>query len=327
MRTLRVLTWHVHGNYLLYLSQARVEFYLPVDPKRGAGYGGRGSTFPFTRNVHDVPSRAVRDQEFDCVLFQTRQNYLVDRFEILSEAQLRLPSIFLEHDPPLGDPTDTRHCVDDPDVLLVHVTPYNALMWDGGRTPTRVIDHGVFVPEGARYTGELPRGIVAVNNLGTRGRRAGPDIFLRAREAVPLDLVGMGSESLGGLGEVPPAELPAFEARYRFFFNPIRWTSLGLAVLEAMTLGLPIVGLATTEMVTAIQHGVSGFLDTDPAKLIEPMRQLIADPGLARRMGENARRFALERFHIARSPRDWEMPFAEVVGARYVRPIPAPASA
>ena len=32
MRPLRVLTWHVHGNYLLYLSQAHVEFYLPVKP-------------------------------------------------------------------------------------------------------------------------------------------------------------------------------------------------------------------------------------------------------------------------------------------------------
>jgi len=37
MHTLRVLTWHVHGNYLLYLSRAKVEFVLPVDPARGAG--------------------------------------------------------------------------------------------------------------------------------------------------------------------------------------------------------------------------------------------------------------------------------------------------
>jgi glycosyltransferase involved in cell wall biosynthesis len=124
----------------------------------------------------------------------------------------------------------------------------------------------------------------------------------------------MDAESLGGLGEIAPPELPAFEARYRFFFNPIRWTSLGLAVIEAMTIGMPIVGLATTEMSTAIDDGVSGLLDTDPARLIAGMRRLIDDPGEARRLGQNARSRALERFHIGRFVRDWEEAFAQVAG-------------
>ncbi len=79
-------------------------------------------------------------------------------------------------------------------------------------------------------------------------------------------------------------------------------------------IGLPIVGLATTEMVTAVEHGVSGFLDTDVANLIGPMRDLLADPALARRMGADARRTALERFSIDRFARDWEDTFAEVAG-------------
>ena len=314
MGRLRVLTWHIHGNYLLYLSQADVDFYLPVKPGRAEGYGGRGTTFPFGDNVRDVPAAAVREQEFDCVLYQTRRNYLSDAYEILSPAQRRLPSIYLEHDPPQGHPTDTRHWVDDPNVLLVHVTPFNALMWDCPRTPTRIIDHGVCVPEGLRYTGEIERGIVVVNHLRQRGRRLGADVFERVRRVVPLDLVGMDAESLGGLGEVRPPDLPAFEARYRFFFNPIRYTSLGLAVIEAMMLGLPIVGLATTEMAVAVKNGVSGFVDTDVRRLIEPMRILLANPTEARRLGEGARRYAQERFHIRRFARDWEETFARVTG-------------
>ena len=39
----------------------------------------------------------------------------------------------------------------------------------------------------------------------TRHRLLGADIFQQVREAVPLDLVGMDAEALGGLGEVPPA--------------------------------------------------------------------------------------------------------------------------
>ena len=314
MRRLRVLTWHIHGNYLLYLSQAGVDFYLPVKPGRHEGYGGRGNTFPFGENVRDVPADAVRRLELDCVLFQTRTNYLVDQYEILSEAQRRLPRMYLEHDPPQEHPTDTRHWADDPNILLVHVTPFNALMWDSERTPTRVIDHGVLVPRGVQYSGDIERGLVVINHLRQRGRRLGADVFERVREEIPLDLVGMDSESLGGLGEIPPPDLAAFESRYRFFFNPIRYTSLGLAVIEAMTLGMPIVGLATTEMATAIQNGVSGYVDTDVGRLLEPMRDLLAHPEEARRLGRGAHRYALERFPIDRFVRDWEETFALVTG-------------
>ncbi len=311
---LNVLTWHVHGSYLYYLSQVPHEFFVPSKPGRPEGYGGRSGPFAWPDNLHEVPADAVGRLPLDCVLFQSRKNYLEDQFEILSAEQQRLPRIYLEHDPPRDHPTDTRHVVDDPEVLLVHVTAFNDLMWDSNRTPTRVIDHGVIVPPDVSYTGELPRGIVVVNGLATRGRRLGADVFGRARQQVPLDLVGIQSAPLGGLGEVSHPRLPAFEARYRFFFNPIRWTSLGLAVIEAMTIGLPIVGLATTEMATAIENGVSGVVDTDLSRLVAAMRGLIEDPGEARRLGENARSRALERFPIDRFVRDWERTFADVAG-------------
>ena len=322
MRPIRILTWHVHGNYLLYLSGANVEFILPVDPSGREGFGGRGTTFPFGPNVREVPVGAIPNLELDAVLYQTRTNYEVDGPALLSEAQRDLPRVYLEHDPPQGHPTDTRHWFDDPDGLLVHVTPFNALMWDSGRTPTKVIEHGVFVPESARYTGELPRGVTAINHLRSRGRRLGADVFEQLRREVPVDLVGMDAESLGGLGEVFPPDLPAFEARYRYFLNPIRYTSLGLAVIEAMTVGLPIVGLATTEMVTAIEPGVSGFLATDPLNLVEPIRDLMADPEMARDMGRSAREYALDRFGIDRFALDWETTFADATG----RPHPGRAS-
>jgi hypothetical protein len=314
MTPLRVFTWHVHGNYLLYLSQMPVEFYLPVRPGGMDGYGGRGKTFPFGDNVQDVPVEEVRSRRFDCILFQSRRHYEVDQHEILSAEQRRLPRIYLEHDPPQEHPTDQPHWFDDPNGLLVHVTAFNSLMWNNGRTPTQVIDHGVFVPPEVRYTGAIDRGLVVINHLRQRGRRLGVDVFEQVRQEVPLDLVGMDAESLGGLGEVSPPQLPAFEAHYRFFFHPVRYTSLGLAILEAMTIGLPIVGLATTELATVIDNGVSGFIDTDVRRLIEPMRELLANPSLAREMGEKAQRRARERFSIDRFARDWAKTFAHVCG-------------
>jgi glycosyltransferase involved in cell wall biosynthesis len=307
---MNVLTWHVHGSYLYYLAQCGQELYLPVKPGRPEGYGGRSGHFPWPRNVHEVPAQEVASLDVDCVLFQSRRNWEEDRFEVLSEAQRRLPAIYLEHDPPRGHPTDTRHPVDDPAVLVVHVTHFNALMWDTGRSPTRVVPHGVMIPAGLEWSGELDRGLVVVNNLASRGRRLGADIFERVRRQLPVELVGMGSEELGGLGDIPYPELHPLMARYRFFFNPIRYTSLGLAVCEAMMLGMPVVGLATTEMTTTIDNGASGHVDTDVDALIGHMANLLDDPALARRLGEGARRTAKRCFAIDRFRHDWGQVFA-----------------
>lgn len=313
-RKLRILTWHVHGNYLYYLSQVPHTFLLPVDEGRSPGFNGRAGTLPWGDNLVEVPVEALRHAPIDCILFQCRSNYLEDQHRLLSPAQRQLPRIYLEHDPPQGHPTNTRHPVDDPGMLLVHVTPFNALMWDNGRTPVRVVEHGVVVPADVRYDGRLPRGIAIVNHLARRGRRLGADVFDAARAQVPLDLVGMAAEESGGLGEVANTGLAAFIARYRFYFHPIRWTSLGLAAIEAMMIGLPVVGLATTELVTVIRNGESGYLDTDPQRLVEHMRQLIDEPDEARRLGDGARAVALERFNIDRFVRDWMSVFHEATG-------------
>lgn len=318
-RPLNILTWHVHGSYLYYLSHVPHRIFLPVKPGGEEGYGGRLPGFPWPDTVQDVPADRVRDLELDCVLFQSKKNYTADQLEILSPAQRRLPRIYLEHDPPREHPTDTRHVVDDPDVLLVHVTAFNELMWDSGRTPTTVIEHGVAVPRGVRHSGELERGIVVVNGLASRGRRLGIDLYAAARERVPLDLIGMQSEALGGLGEIPHADLVPFVARYRFFFNPIRYTSLGLAMCEAMAAGVPIVAFATTEVSAVVENGISGLVDTRLDTLVDGMQRLLADPDEARRLGVRARRTAAARFGIARFVRDWNAAFATVTGTRAAR--------
>jgi glycosyltransferase involved in cell wall biosynthesis len=312
-RQLRVLTWHIHGSYLYYLTQADCIFYLPY--KEGSseeGYGGRTRSFPWGDNVINVPSEKVKDIEFDCILFQSKKNYLQDQFEILTEEQRALPKIYLEHDPPRDSPTNTKHVVDDPDMLLVHVTYFNELMWDNNRTPTKVIEHGVMVDEKVSYSGEIKKGIVVINGIVKRGRRLGLDVFEKVRKEIPLDIVGMGSEEVGGLGEINNRELSEFIAKYRFFFNPIRYTSLGLSVCEAMMTGVPIIGLATTEMSVTIKNNYSGFIDTNVNALIQKMEMLLNDHGRAKELGEGAKETAGEKFNIERFKKDWLETFTAV---------------
>ncbi|MXV16680.1 glycosyltransferase [Pedobacter sp. HMF7056] len=305
MSKLRVFTWHIHGSYLYYLSQANLEIYIPVNREQAEGYYGRGETFPFGDNVHEVPEDEVRTMAFDCILFQTNTNFLEDQYRTLSAEQRELPKIYLEHDPPRQHPTNTKHLIDDPDMLLVHVTHFNRLMWDNNHTATKIIEHGVTVPANVSWTGEKKKGIVVINNLPSRGRLLGYDLFLDISQKIPLDLIGMGTEEKG-IGEVLHPLVPEFTSHYRFFFHPIRYTSLGLAVCEAMMAGIPIVGLATTELSSVIRNGENGFISTDPGYLVDKMDLLLQDHELARRIGNAGRETAMERFNIRRFAADWE---------------------
>ncbi|MCE7042849.1 glycosyltransferase family 4 protein [Dyadobacter sp. CY312] len=303
---LKILTWHVHGSYLYYLSQGDYDIFIPVKREKSEGYFGRGETFPFGPNVIEIPAEEVRNAEFDCILFQSERNYLIDQHDILADWQKQLPRVYVEHNTPERHPTNSLHVMTDPAVTMVHVTHFNKLMWDNGAIRNiHVIEHGVCIPLVA-YQGDIPRGIVVINHIEQRGRITGWDVFDEVRKHVPLDLVGMGTLQSGGLGEVLNPQLPEFISHYRFFFNPIRHTSFGLAVCEAMLTGMPVVALATTEYVTVIKNGESGFIDTNISKLIDNMQKLIEDPALAKALGENARQIALDKFDIGRFTREWK---------------------
>lgn len=305
---LKIFTWHIHGSYLYYLSQGDYDIYIPVNNEKNEGYYGRGTTFPFAKNVIEIDAADVKNMQFDCILFQTNKNYLVDQYDVLSEAQRKLPRIYLEHDSPAKHPTDTKHVVTDEDVLVVHVTHFNKLMWYNETSNVKVIDHGITKPT-ISYSGELNKGIVVINHLHQRGRKLGADIFEKVSKEIPLDLVGMGTKEYGGLGEVLHSQLPEFTSRYRFFFNPIRYTSLGLAVLESMMIGIPFVGLATTEYVTVVDNEESGFIHTDVDYLIEKMKQLLNDKSLAASIGEQGKINAEKRFNIQRFVDEWKQTF------------------
>jgi glycosyltransferase involved in cell wall biosynthesis len=319
MRKLNILVWQIHGSYLNTLVQAPHRFYLPTKPGKPEGYGGRGPTYPWSPDTVEVPAEEVRDVDLDLVIYQTEKNLFEDAREILSPEQRALSAIYLEHNTPQGRINEMVHPVNDPRVLLVHVTHFNDLFWDCRETPTRVIDHAV-MPSSGGYTGELEKGVSLVNDMPRRKRVVGGDVFTRAREEVPLDLFGFNSGEVGGFGDLPQAEVHERMKAYRFYFNPIRYTSLPLSVLEAMELGLPVVALATTELVSVIKDGENGFIDTNVENLVHRMRRLLADPEEARRIGEAGRRTARERFGLERFVADWEAAFEEALKLREVAP-------
>jgi glycosyltransferase involved in cell wall biosynthesis len=310
---MRILLWHVHGSWTTAFVQGRHQYLVPVVPDRGPDGRGRARTWHWPDSVAEVSPAALAHEPVDVVILQrAADEVLATRWLGGRRPGRDVPAIWLEHNAPQGRITEMRHpAAGRADLTLVHVTHFNALFWDTGRTPTRVIEHGVVDP-GARYTGELPRAAVVVNEPGRRGRVTGTDLLCELGRDVPIDLFGMGAGTLGGIENLPQAELHAAMAQRRLYLHPVRWTSLGLALIEAMHLAMPVVALATTEVPEAVPPE-AGVVSTRLGVLRDAMRGLVDDPERARVMGKAARAYALERYGLARFLADWDALLAEVV--------------
>jgi hypothetical protein len=296
---MRILLWHVHGAWTTAFVHGEHEYVVPVTPDRGPDGRGRAQTYTWPDTVTEVALDELREHDFDAVLYQRPH-----------ELELYPPrgaqAFYVEHNAPQGRIADMRHpMADRDDLTLVHVTHFNALFWDAGATPTTVVEHGIVDP-GPRYTGEIARAAIVINEAGRRGRVTGTDLLGRFE---PYDLFGIGSPL-----DLPQDELHTEMARRRVYVHPIRWTSLGLSLLEAMHLAMPVVVLGTTEAHEAVPPE-AGAISTRLDVLQAAQQRLLDDPDEARARGELARAHVLTHYALERFLNDWDkllMP-AEVV--------------
>jgi len=316
---MRILLWHVHGSWTTSFVQGGHDYLLPTTPDRGPDGLGRARTWDWPATVVEVAPENLRDTAVDVVVLQRpHEAELAERW-LGRRPGIDVPAVYVEHNTPPGDVPDTRHpLADRADIPVAHVTGFNDLMWDCGRAPTTVIDHGIVDP-GRRYTGELARAAVVVNDPVRRGRSVGADLIPGLAEATGVDVFGMRVDQLppqDGLAvfeDLPQETMHTELARRRVYVHTSRWTSLGLSLLEAMQLGMPVVALGATEAPFAVPPG-AGVVTTSRAELVEAARRFVADPEAARAAGEVARRSALERYGLKRFLADWDELLRAVVG-------------
>ncbi len=307
---MRVLSWHVHGAWSTAFVRGDHDYLVPVVPDRGPDGRGRARTYDWPAGVREVTPTELATEPVDVVVLQRPRELELAR-EWLGDR--RIPAVYVEHDCPRGGVPHTRHpLADQAEIPIVHVTHFNALMWDSGRAPTEVIEHGVVDP-GPLWTGELERAAIVVNDPVRRGRLVGADLIPVFARVAPIDLFGMNTDQVEG---VVAHDLPQFEmhnqlARRRVYVHPFRWTSLGLSLVEAMHVGMPVVTLATTEAVEAVPPD-AGARSNRIDVLTGAVRRLLADPAEAAAAGGVARRAALARYGLARFLHDWDRLLKEV---------------
>lgn len=334
---MRVLHWHVHGSWSTAFVQGSHTYLVPVTPERDADGRGRARTFDWPPNAIEITPEALADADVDLVVLQRPYELELTERWLGRRPGRDVPAVYVEHNAPRGDVPNTRHSLADrSDIPVVHVTPFNELFWDCGRAPTLLIEHGIPDP-GYRYTGELRRAAVVINEPIRRWRVTGTDLLPRFAAQAALDVFGMAVSDLssalspepdsaepgrvgtvGGVPErvrtfedLPQARMHSELARRRVYLHPIRWTSLGLSLLEAMHLGMPVVALATTEVMEAVPPQ-AGVVSTRVDRLAESLRTFLADPDYARQVGTAARAAVRTRYSLERFTADWEQLQKEV---------------
>ncbi|MFN2478720.1 MAG: glycosyltransferase [Pseudonocardiaceae bacterium] len=330
---MKVLHWHVHGSWSTAFVHGPHTYLVPVTPNRDADGRGRAQTFDWPPNAVEIPPAALAQEHIDVVVLQRPQDLELAQRWLGRRPGRDVPAVYVEHNAPRSNVPNSRHpMADQSDIPVVHVTPFNELFWDCGRAPTLVIEHGIPDP-GNRYTGELRRAAVVINEPVRRGRVTGTDLLPRFAAHAPLDVFGMAVSTLstpvspelpssmpsavGRAGQIatyedlPQERMHAQIARRRVYLHPIRWTSLGLSLLEAMYLGMPVVALATTEVVEAVPAD-AGVISTRVDVLAEALRTFLADVDLARHTGLAGRAAARRRYSLDRFITDWDQLLKEM---------------
>lgn len=312
-----VLVWHVHGSWMESFVAGRHRYLIPVNGAEDAdGQGLQGRNWP---RVEEVSTDRLRKQDIDLVVLQRPQEIDLAADLLGRRPGLGIPAVYVEHSAPRHHATDSHHVLAERmDIPLIHVTEFNRLMWDNGIAPTRVITHGIADP-GNLYTGDVAAAATMINEPLRRWRAVGADLLAELSSQVPIDVWGIGSRELNrkgaltavrGKGDVSHPRVLYQIARRRVYLHTARWTSLGMSLVEAMFLGMPIVAVGST-MAPMTVLAEAGVVSADVKTLAYALKGFVTDASAAGIAGKAARAYALAHFGLDRFLHDWDQVIAE----------------
>ncbi|MGD0838924.1 MAG: glycosyltransferase [Polyangia bacterium] len=154
---------------------------------------------------------------------------------------------------------------------------------------------------------------------------------VRAHRPARLELVGEGPErprieamvrELGLAGEVdfqseiPHGDLARFYGGVDVFLLPSEQESFGLAALEAMACGVPVIASCVGGLPDVVAEGETGFLSPvgDVAAMAAHVSRLLAEPALHATMASRARQRAVAVFSPAPAIAAYEEVYRRVLG-------------
>jgi len=153
--------------------------------------------------------------------------------------------------------------------------------------------------------------LLNVDYYQNRKSATGFDILEKVGKQIKLYLLGMSPGF-----SVPAKDLGELVDAYRrcsVFLNTSTWLSCPFELLEAMSVGCPVVTTKTTDIQDVIVDGENGFITNDVDQIVARCKELINNKDLAKKIGNNARQTILDKFGHASFIEKWNSIFYSTI--------------
>lgn len=316
-RPLNILYANNHEAYSASLAKTGHNFYVLRHPKFHP-WDEKERPFPpnfILLNGRDVAEQMRSDVNFDLVVSQNR----VDHYPVMSHiaTQLNCPLLQMEHTLPWPDwdATTTERLGNTKCSHNIFVSSFSVDAWfmDGDDPDVQIVHHGMDTDYWDGWVGGDGKVMTAVWDYINRDRICGFSLWKEVTDGMPVNPWG----ETPGLSKMAD-NVDHLRELYRHasvFLNTTLWSSCPFSLLEAMSVGCPVVTTATTMMPEFIRHGENGFVTNDPEAMKKHLKDLVNDPAMAAAIGAAGRQTVKDQFGEQRFLDEWNHAFWKVAGS------------
>lgn len=313
-KPLNILFMLNHEAYQATLAKTGHQFYMLNHPKAHQ-WDHKERTMPsniIPLGNDDIPKQLKADISFDLILSQNS----IDHYPILIQLarQLNCPLLCAQHTLPWPDWDDKTiervgklPC--DHDIFMADFS-VGAWFRDLDDPNISVIKHGMDTDFWDDWTGGDGKILTTVWNYPQRNKICGFDLYKEVTKDLPTNPWG-DSPGFSKMAN----DVNHVRELYRHasvFLNTTLWSTTPFGLLEAMSVGCPIVTTATTAMPEFIEDGVNGFITNDPVTMRKRIKDLIEDRDMALEIGTAGRGTIVKQFGQQQFLDAWNKAFWKV---------------
>ncbi len=310
-RKLNILMANNHEGYSATLAKTGHNFFVLQHPKFHL-WSNRERQMPpnfFLLSGQDIPQQLKTDIAFDLVLSQNR----IDHYPIMVQLakQLNCPLLQMEHTLPWPDwDEETIEKIGQTKCdHNIFVSEFSAGAWyqDADNPNVQIIHHGMDTEYWDGWVGGDGKIMTAVWDYINRDRICGFSMWKEVTNGLEVNPWG----ETPGLSKMADNtdHLRELYRHASVFLNTTLWSSCPFSLLEAMSVGCPIVTTATTMMPDFIENGVNGFITNDPVVMKERLKELVDNQETAKRIGAAGRETIIQQFGQQRFLDEWNEAF------------------
>lgn len=299
---MRLLTFNCHEAWVhqLGLLERPIDVIDGLAGRYAERWDDRMRPVPQSARLIDLATAQRSTERYDCIIGHN----LTDLLEVkaLDAPRILVLHVTLDHRVHQAGlkqaPADLRDTIARYLAYVGgHAVAVTAMKRDNWQLGGSVVESAADPEQYRPWTGHIRRGLRVANQIQARRQYLYWDFHEAAfGSRIPIDILGHNPE----MGVEPAASWDALKhelAAHRFFVHtadPALEDGFNMALIEALAAGVPIIG--NRHPTSPIEDGVQGLLADSPQELAGHAERLLADDALAKKMSENARQLAQDRF-------------------------------